>query len=239
MDKNRKQHITESQCYAYIYRQYVMGVDTPSVRAHCDLVYGIYDDVFDELLERVQVELCDVGKLNRDEARGEAILRTVQVCLLAYRSGDTKSAELAYTELEKLLGVQLPYEVVDENAARLRIEREKVEGWVYCIHAMTTPHFKIGKARDAIQRTGEIAVSSSLEIEQIAHIRTTNRHKLEKWLHKKYADKRVKGEWFALAPDDIEYIKALARERNSGELFQPGISIWRSHPNSDSSSTIT
>jgi hypothetical protein len=36
-------------------------------------------------------------------------------------------------------------------------------------------------------------------------------HALEKYLHEKFSGKRVNGEWFALDPDDVDYMKGLMK----------------------------
>jgi hypothetical protein len=48
------------------------------------------------------------------------------------------------------------------------------------------------------------------EVEYVCLIKTDDMYALEKQLQREYSDKNIKGEWFALSPADVEYIKGLA-----------------------------
>lgn len=48
-----------------------------------------------------------------------------------------------------------------------------------------------------------------LGIEPIHHLQIVDYRKLERWFHDYFSKSRVKGEWFDLHPDEIEWIKEL------------------------------
>lgn len=69
---------------------------------------------------------------------------------------------------------------------------------------------KIGFTRTSSTKRKTVLQSGSpLPIEIIHEISTPNYKDVERSLHERFASKRRSGEWFALSPDDIEYIKGL------------------------------
>lgn len=82
---------------------------------------------------------------------------------------------------------------------------ENHKGYVYLIKSNN--YFKIGKTKNIKQRISSLQTSSATHIELIHTIKTSNYHKIEKELHKKFENQHIKGEWFNLSEEDIEYIK--------------------------------
>ena len=83
-------------------------------------------------------------------------------------------------------------------------------GFVYLVQS-TTGAYKIGRTIDPANRLKTFSVKLPFEVEFVATIQTPDMYQLEADLHRKYDSKRVNGEWFALSPADVEYIKGLAR----------------------------
>lgn len=67
--------------------------------------------------------------------------------------------------------------------------------------------YKIGCSNNIDKRLHDLNKNTPHEITLIHSIETNNKYTLEKELHHKYKDKRVKGEWFDLLDSDIEDIK--------------------------------
>lgn len=86
-----------------------------------------------------------------------------------------------------------------------------VPGYVYLLRA-ENGICKIGRSAVPEARISAYATHSPIDIELICLIKTRDMHRLEAELHRKYAAKRGRGEWFALDASDIEYIKSLAVE---------------------------
>jgi hypothetical protein len=85
--------------------------------------------------------------------------------------------------------------------------REKKSGYIYLIRAITPDsHYKIGLSKTPVTRIESLGVMLPFPVEPIHQFQTCDMSKAEKSLHKKYADKRVNGEWFALLPEDVEDI---------------------------------
>lgn len=86
--------------------------------------------------------------------------------------------------------------------------RERSGGYVYLI-ASETGHYKIGRTRNPEDRMATFGVKLPFQVEYQHLIQCDDMRALEKTLHEKFDHKRVNGEWFALAPDDVAWIKSL------------------------------
>ena len=82
-------------------------------------------------------------------------------------------------------------------------------GFVYLLKG-ETGQYKIGKAKNPENRLKTFTVKLPFHVEYVCTIRTVDMRELEQALHEQFADKRIDGEWFDLATEDIEYIKAMA-----------------------------
>lgn len=80
-------------------------------------------------------------------------------------------------------------------------------GYVYLMQSRDA--YKIGKSVAPDRRLTEISSLIPHPMRLVHTIRTDNMTSLERALHARFADKRLEGEWFALTPDDIEYVKGL------------------------------
>lgn len=82
-------------------------------------------------------------------------------------------------------------------------------GFVYLIQS-PTGSYKIGRTKDPDDRLKTFSVKLPFEVDYVCTIETGDMYQLERELHKKYASKRVNGEWFYLEPEDVEDIRGLA-----------------------------
>ena len=83
--------------------------------------------------------------------------------------------------------------------------RKQHPGYVYVVQSGDA--FKIGLSKNVPQRVEQIQPIMPYPVEIILTIQTENMRTLEARLHKRYASKRLNGEWFALTDQDIEDIK--------------------------------
>lgn len=81
-------------------------------------------------------------------------------------------------------------------------------GYVYLIQS-ASGQCKIGLSKNVEKRFKALSHSSPVKLELIHSIYTEDMTDTESMLHELFSSKRVKGEWFELSPDDIEYIKGL------------------------------
>ena len=82
-------------------------------------------------------------------------------------------------------------------------------GYIYLICDPSTDCFKIGVTRnkDIKERINKLQTGNSEELFITTYYKHKYPFRLEKLLHLKFADKRVKGEWFALDAKDIVQFK--------------------------------
>lgn len=82
-------------------------------------------------------------------------------------------------------------------------------GYVYLVQG-PPGLYKIGKSKDPEDRVRTFGVKLPFEVDLIHTIQCADYTAAEKALHLRFADKRSEGEWFALADEDVETIKAIS-----------------------------
>jgi hypothetical protein len=94
--------------------------------------------------------------------------------------------------------------------AYLRTYRPKhvIPGYVYLM-ADSAGLYKIGHSKDPSTRLKNVT-SRANPVTLICQIASDNAVYLEYELHERFHDERVSGEWFALTPDCVDYIKSLS-----------------------------
>ena len=84
---------------------------------------------------------------------------------------------------------------------------------VYLLHSHG--HYKIGVTLDSSisRRVAQLQIGNPYIIEVLAKTGTiSNAYEIEKELHKKFKDNKVRGEWFTLNSDELEYIMKAINE---------------------------
>lgn len=80
-----------------------------------------------------------------------------------------------------------------------------VEGFVYLIKSGR--HFKIGKANSVESRHRQLKIQLPQAAAVVHRIRTDDPYGIESYWHRRFADKRLNGEWFALSVEDVKLFK--------------------------------
>jgi hypothetical protein len=80
-------------------------------------------------------------------------------------------------------------------------------GYVYFISDGVA--VKIGIARLVGARLRDLQTGNTKQLSVLHTIETNEPRKVEGWLHWKYSDRRIVGEWFALTASDIDDVKAM------------------------------
>lgn len=73
---------------------------------------------------------------------------------------------------------------------------------VYLLRCGT--YYKIGMSDNVAWRVQQLSVALPMEVQHVHTIRTDDPARLEKELHTRFADKRVRGEWFSLDLFDVD-----------------------------------
>jgi Meiotically up-regulated gene 113 len=99
--------------------------------------------------------------------------------------------------------------LIPRNTNRPQVEAKDVKravaGYVYLVkHGQ---HHKIGRTNDTARRRREISLLLPEELEYVHIIETDDPEGIEVYWHRRFAAKRLRGEWFALTSDDIAVFK--------------------------------
>jgi hypothetical protein len=80
-------------------------------------------------------------------------------------------------------------------------------GYVYLIKHGGHCEYKIGRTSNALRREGEIAASLPQQVKPIHVIETDDPVGLEAYWHRRFADRRIRNEWFELTAEDVKAFK--------------------------------
>jgi hypothetical protein len=88
-------------------------------------------------------------------------------------------------------------------------------GTVYLLNAYGTDNYKIGiTKRDINKRIKQLQTGCPDEIVLIKKFDCEHYRKVEGWLHRLHAAKRVEGEWFVLEDSDIHLFESDCKKYN-------------------------
>ena len=97
--------------------------------------------------------------------------------------------------------------ILEENRKKLK---EQEIGYIYLIKS--DHGYKIGKSKVLSKRMNTFGIQLPFEHECIYSAKVIAYHKIEKYFHKHFASKHLKGEWFNLNENDIGFIKSFTKE---------------------------
>lgn len=107
--------------------------------------------------------------------------------------------------------IQIPVYGLMPSKPIVQVRRKPViqtEGFVYLLKS-EVGFYKIGHAANPNDRIRTFNVKLPFQVEFEHLIKCKDRFTAERKLHKRYADKRLNGEWFHLTADDVAAIKAI------------------------------
>lgn len=99
--------------------------------------------------------------------------------------------------------------VVGEASLKVESDESK-SGFVYLVKGHPG-EYKIGRTNLVDRRLSELGATASIEQELIHEIKTDDPAGIEAYWHKRFNDKRMRGEWFRLNPSDVKAFKRWRR----------------------------
>lgn len=91
---------------------------------------------------------------------------------------------------------------------------QRFKGYIYVIQEIDiTGLYKIGKSANVKNRYIQFSIELPFNWRPIHKFAVKDMHRMETALHKRFEDKRERGEWFRLTKADVEYIKSLQDEQ--------------------------
>jgi len=88
---------------------------------------------------------------------------------------------------------------------------ESPSGYVYLLRHGSRREYKIGRTNNPIRREGEIGVELPQTLDPIHKIETDDPAGIETYWHRRFKEKRLKNEWFALTAADVRAFKRWKR----------------------------
>lgn len=93
-------------------------------------------------------------------------------------------------------------------SSKLVEPKTPVEGVVYMLQA--GQHFKIGKSVNPNKRIGQLKTQLPYAVTVVHTIRAANPAQVESHWHRRFASKRLNGEWFDLTPEEVTEFKSVS-----------------------------
>jgi hypothetical protein len=84
-------------------------------------------------------------------------------------------------------------------------------GYVYLLKHGSRREYKIGRTNNPLRREGELGIQLPEKCEPVHYIQTDDPEGVESYWHRRFANKRKEGEWFALTPQEVRSFKRWRR----------------------------
>jgi len=178
-----------------------------------------YDDAF--LLEKLILLTRSLGRVptqgdivlagkNDSTLPSEKVFRRLgskrkrASCLVAYCEANPGNDDVAALWKPVAIAVQRPDAVETDATA-------SAAGYVYLLKHGTRREYKIGCTYNPLRREGEIEIQLPEKLQPVHYIKTDDPAGVENYWHRRFANKRKEGEWFALTADDVRAFKKWKR----------------------------
>lgn len=119
-------------------------------------------------------------------------------------------SDLEYEEEQSAKRRYTP-EQVEEITKRPIRSNVRYSGYLYVLRAVLPDnYYKIGLSKTPVTRIKSLGVNLPFPIEPLHVFPTNDMYGCERYLHNRFTEKRVNGEWFQLEQGDLDYLLALS-----------------------------
>lgn len=158
-----------------------------------------------ELLERVVAIVRAIGKV--PTASEISIMRRSDSSVPSPKTlqnhfdGQTGLAAALRTYCMEREGFEDVLAVLPKGEPPARQRPQSAEGWVYLLKS--GQHYKIGRSDQLETRIKQITIALPEATTLVHAIRTDDPPGIERYWHRRFAERRANGEWFQLSPADV------------------------------------
>lgn len=171
-----------------------LGLDLITFRVYAQLCY---------LSESISIE-------STEAIDDEGLIEACCISQAQYKKAMTKLVKLGLLGKEGDAYTLVPASEWGRIAAS---KNTKIPGFVYL--AQSGQQYKIGKSKHPEQRILQLSTASPQAVTLICAIAVDDMTSAEAELHRQFANKRIRGEWFALSLEDVNLIKSLDGASNA------------------------
>lgn len=148
------------------------------------------------------IELCDLA-IKEHPGSDYRTNKGLQSQIIDNNLENSSNAHFFHTTIQR------EEERARESQRAFQAKQKQKRPTVYLFEAVGLNRFKIGYSKDPETRLEQLRKQSSSPIEPVLILQRSDAQKLERQLQRRFAEKRVHGEWFELTSDDVAHIKSI------------------------------
>lgn len=157
----------------------------------------------------IKEALSKLNELCHSSFNSEADLTVLIVELDELMTEIGKVSDVAWLDASIRQSIFFNHQQASKEHASQRLKNEDSE--VYLLRGSVTGYYKIGVSTNLKDRLRQ--VHNGIPEDTMFIFSSTGGRELESYLHEKYKDKKIKGEWFCLNKNDVAEIKRVMGER--------------------------
>ena len=170
-------------------------------------IYGLYTrlSVYNELqyLEQTIEDLARFAGVSKQVITNAN--KILEACSFIEIEKPTGKAKLMHAPMR--IRLFNPYSPTSEQIDFYLNKPNK--GYIYLLEEPTNRWYKIGMSRDANKRIKGLRLP--FKVTMLHSFPSDDVAQVEQYLHEKFADKRLHGEWFALTQEDVNWLCSIER----------------------------
>lgn len=150
-----------------------------------------------------------IAGLRRDLQSLESAKAELETEIEEFEARITRFAQLIHAAENEARALKTQLQQANQTIKELRAKQDYSGTPDGCVYIIKSPmgEYKIGKTKNLQARFAQLQTGSPLKLKFILSIVTDDMDNLEARLHRRFADKRGIGEWFAIDDKDIRAIR--------------------------------